>query len=129
VILQWSDHRKELKGGDPSTTNNRMELTAAIMALEALNRPCTAELHTDSEYLRHGITTWIHNWKRNGWRTADRKPAKNVDLWQRLDSALSRHKVHWHWVRGRDDLNERAEELARAGIDEIRAATRQRRGV
>jgi ribonuclease HI len=129
VILRWGDHRKELKGGEPNTTNNRMELTAAIMALEALKRPCTVELHTDSEYLRQGITTWIQNWKRNGWRTADRKPVKNVDLWQRLEAALSRHKVHWHWVRGHagHDLNERADELARAGIDEIRAATRQRR--
>jgi ribonuclease HI len=128
VILQWGDHRKELKGGEPNTTNNRMELTAAIMALEALKRPCTVELHTDSEYLRQGITTWIQNWKRNGWRTADRKPVKNVDLWQRLEAALSRHKVHWHWVRGHagHDLNERADELARAAIDEIRAATRQR---
>jgi ribonuclease HI len=127
VILQWGDHQKELKGGEPNTTNNRMELTAAIMALESLKRPCTVELHTDSEYLRNGITTWIQNWKRNGWRTADRKPVKNVDLWQRLEAARSRHKVHWHWVRGHagHDLNERADELARAAIAEIRAAARE----
>jgi ribonuclease HI len=125
VILQSGDYRKELKGGEPNTTNNRMELTAAIMALEALNprRSYTVELHTDSEYLRNGITTWIQKWKRNGWRTADRKPVKNVDLWQRLEAALSRHKVRWHWVRGHagHDLNERADELARAAILEIRA--------
>jgi ribonuclease HI len=129
VILQWGDHQKELKGGEPNTTNNRMELTAAIMALESLKRPCTVDLHTDSEYLRQGITAWIQNWKRNGWRTADRKPVKNVDLWQRLEAALSRHKVHWHWVRGHSghDLNERADELARAAIAEIRAAARERR--
>jgi ribonuclease HI len=129
VILQWGDHQKELKGGEPNTTNNRMELTAAIMALESLKRPCTVELHTDSEYLRNGITTWIQNWKRNGWRTADRKPVKNVDLWQRLEAARSRHKVHWHWVRGHagHDLNERADELARAAIAEIRVAARERR--
>jgi ribonuclease HI len=126
VILQWGEHKKELKGGEPNTTNNRMELTAAIMALESLKRPCTVDVHTDSEYLRNGITAWIKNWKRNGWRTADRKPVKNVDLWQRLDAALSRHKVHWHWVRGHagHHLNERADERARAAIAEIRAAAR-----
>jgi ribonuclease HI len=129
VILQWGDHQKELRGGEPNTTNNRMELTAAIKALEALKRPCTVELYTDSEYLRNGITTWIKNWKRNGWRTADRKPVKNVDLWQRLEAAFSLHNVHWHWVKGHagHDLNERADELARAAIAEIRAAARERR--
>jgi ribonuclease HI len=129
VILQWGDHQKELKGGEPNTTNNRMELTAAIMSLESLKRPCTVELHTDSEYLRNGVTSWIKNWKRNGWRTADRKPVKNVDLWQRLEAALSQHKVQWHWVRGHagHDLNERADELARAAIVEIRAAAREQR--
>jgi ribonuclease HI len=103
-----------------------MELTAAIMALESLKRPCTVDLHTDSEYLRQGITGWINNWKRNGWKTSDRKPVKNVDLWQRLDAALARHKVNWHWVRGHSghDLNERADELARAAIAEIRTAAR-----
>ena len=90
AILSFGDHEKELKGGEPHTTNNRMELMAAIAALEALKRPCTVDLHTDSEYLRNGITEWIHGWKRNGWRTADKKPVKNVDLWQRLDAALAR---------------------------------------
>jgi ribonuclease HI len=123
AILQWGDHTKELKGGEPHTTNNRMELMAAIMALESLKRPCAVELHTDSEYLRQGITSWIHNWKRNGWKTADRKPVKNVDLWQRLDEALAQQKVQWHWVRGHagHDLNERADELARSAIAEIKA--------
>jgi ribonuclease HI len=123
VILQWGDHTRELKGGEAHTTNNRMELTAAIMALEALKRPCDVDLHTDSEYLRQGITDWISSWKRNGWRTAARKPVKNSDLWQRLDAAVARHTVHWHWVRGHSghDLNERADELAREAIAEIRA--------
>jgi ribonuclease HI len=123
VILQWGDHTRELKGGEAHTTNNRMELMAAIMALEALKRPCDVDLHTDSEYLRQGITDWIGGWKRNGWRTAARKPVKNTDLWQRLDAAVGRHTVHWHWVRGHSghDLNERADELAREAIAEIRA--------
>ena len=124
AILEWNGRRKEIKGGDPQTTNNRMELTAAIMALEALRRSCTVEIYTDSQYLRQGITSWITSWKRNGWRTADRKPVKNVDLWQRLDAALTQHKVRWHWVRGHagHDLNERADELAREAIKELRAA-------
>ncbi len=124
AILDWNGHRKEIKGGDPDTTNNRMELTAAIAALEALKRPCAVELHTDSQYLRQGITSWIKAWKRNGWRTADRKPVKNVDLWQRLDAALAHHEVRWHWVRGHSghDLNERADALAREAIGELRAA-------
>jgi ribonuclease HI len=128
AILQWGDHKKELKGGEPNTTNNRMELTAAIMALEALKRSCMVDIHTDSEYLRQGITGWIHKWKRNGWKTADHRPVKNVDLWQRLEAALSHHKVRWHWVRGHagHNLNERADELARAAIAEIRAAARKR---
>ena len=123
VILQWDGHTRELKGGEAHTTNNRMELMAAIMALEALKRPCDVDLHTDSEYLRQGITDWINGWKRNGWRTAARKPVKNSDLWQRLDAAVGRHTVHWHWVRGHSghDLNERADELAREAIAEIRA--------
>ena len=123
VILQWDGHSRELKGGEAHTTNNRMELMAAIMALEALKRPCDVDLHTDSEYLRQGITDWINGWKRNGWRTAARKPVKNTDLWQRLDAAVGRHTVHWHWVRGHSghDLNERADELAREAIAEIRA--------
>jgi ribonuclease HI len=123
VILQWGGHTRELKGGEAHTTNNRMELTAAIVALEILKRPCDVDLHTDSEYLRQGITDWINGWKRNGWRTAAKKPVKNADLWQRLDAAVHRHTIHWHWVRGHagHDLNERADELAREAIAEIRA--------
>ena len=123
AILQWGGHTRELKGGEAHTTNNRMELMAAIMALETLKRPCDVDLHTDSQYLRQGITGWIHGWKRNGWKTADKKPVKNADLWQRLDAAVDRHTVHWHWVRGHagHDLNERADELARAAIAEMRA--------
>ena len=126
AILQWGGHTRELKGGEAHTTNNRMELMAAIVALETLKRPCDVEIHTDSQYLRQGITGWIHGWKRNGWRTAEKKPVKNADLWQRLDTAVDRHTVHWHWVRGHSghDLNERADELAREAIAEIRAATR-----
>ena len=126
AILQWDGHVREIKGGEPHTTNNRMELMAAIMALEALKRPVTVDLHTDSQYLRNGITTWINGWKRNGWKTADKKPVKNVDLWQRLDTALARHTVRWHWVRGHagHDLNERADALAREGIAEVRAKQR-----
>ena len=123
AILEWGGRRREIKGGEAHTTNNRMELMAAISALETLKRPCDVDLHTDSQYLRQGITSWIHGWKRNGWKTADRKPVKNVDLWQRLDVAIARHTVHWHWVRGHSghDLNERADELAREAIAEIRA--------
>jgi ribonuclease HI len=123
AILEWGDHRREIKGGEAHTTNNRMELMAAISALETLKRPCEADLHTDSQYLHQGFTSWIHGWKRNGWKTADRKPVKNVDLWQRLEAAIGRHTVRWHWVRGHSghDLNERADELAREAIAEIRA--------
>jgi len=125
AILAWNDHERELKGGEPHTTNNRMELTAAIAALDALKRPCTVDLFTDSQYLRSGITTWITTWKRNGWRTAERKPVKNVDLWQRLDQLLTQHEVHWHWVKGHSghDLNERADRLARQGLADSRDAT------
>jgi ribonuclease HI len=124
AILQWGGHTRELKGGEAHTTNNRMELMAAIMALETLKRPCDVDLHTDSQYLRQGITGWIHGWKRNGWKTADKKPVKNADLWQRLDTVVGRHTVHWHWVRGHagHDLNERADELAREAIADVRAA-------
>jgi len=112
--------------GAVNTTNNRMELMGAITALEALKKPCRVDLHTDSQYLRNGIMSWIANWKKNGWRTADKKPVKNVDLWQRLDAALKPHQVHWHWVKGHAGhaMNERADELARAAIAEIRAAGR-----
>ena len=123
AILAFGDHQRELKGGEPHTTNNRMELMAAISALEALTRPCVVDIHTDSQYLRDGIMKWIKNWKRKGWRTADNKPVKNVDLWQRLEAALERHQVRWHWVRGHagDALNERADQLARDGIAAVRA--------
>ncbi|TMJ42688.1 MAG: ribonuclease HI [Alphaproteobacteria bacterium] len=122
AILRYNGHEKELKGGEPLTTNNRMELTAAIMALEALKRATTVELHTDSQYVKDGISKWIHGWKRNGWKTADKKPVKNAELWQRLDLALQRHQVSWHWVRGHagHDDNERADELAREGMAPFR---------
>jgi ribonuclease HI len=118
AILAFGDHEKELKGGEPVTTNNRMELMAAISALEALKRPCTVELYTDSEYLKKGISVWIHGWKRNGWRTASKEPVKNVDLWKRLDEAIGRHQVHWRWVKGHAGhaMNERADQLARDGL-------------
>ena len=118
VILRYNGVEKELSGGAAETTNNRMELMAAIEALEALTRPATARLHTDSTYVKDGITKWIHNWKNKGWKTANRKPVKNVDLWQRLDEALARHRVSWHWVRGHSGHpeNERADALAREGM-------------
>jgi len=122
AILAFGDHEKELKGGEPNTTNNRMELTAAISALEALKRPCRVDLHTDSQYVRDGITKYIAKWKRNGWLTADKKPVKNVDLWKRLDASLAPHQVRWHWLRGHSGhaQNERADALAREAIAEIR---------
>ncbi|MFT0862086.1 ribonuclease HI [Ancylobacter sp. G4_0304] len=118
AILRYGTTEKELCGGEVPTTNNRMELMAAISALEALKRPCTVDLHTDSEYMRNGITKWIAGWKRNGWRTADKKPVKNVDLWERLEAAIERHDIQWHWVKGHagDEMNERADALARAGM-------------
>jgi ribonuclease HI len=118
AILISGAHRKELCGGEAETTNNRMELFAAIAALDALKHPTRVDLHTDSEYVRNGIMTWIHSWKKRGWKTADKKPVKNVELWQRLDEARSRHDVTWHWVRGHagDLENERADELAREGM-------------
>jgi ribonuclease HI len=123
AILVFGNREKELKGGEAPTTNNRMELMGAISALEALKRPCRVDLYTDSQYLRSGITGWIHGWKRNGWRTAEKKPVKNVDLWQRLDAALKLHDVKWHWVRGHAGhvMNERADRLAREAIVAIRA--------
>ena len=118
AILKFGDVEKELKGGEPDTTNNRMELLAAISALEALKHPSRVDLHTDSKYVQDGIGKWIHGWKRNGWKTADRKPVKNAELWQRLDAARHRHEVEWHWVKGHagDAENERADELAREGM-------------
>lgn len=118
AVLTFGEVEKDLCGGEALTTNNRMELMAAIMALEALTRSCAVDLHTDSQYVRGGVTGWINGWKRNGWKTADKKPVKNVDLWQRLDEAQARHEVKWHWVKGHagDAMNERADELARKGM-------------
>jgi ribonuclease HI len=118
VVLHWGPHEKEMCGGEPQTTNNRMELMAAIMALESLKRPCSVIVHTDSQYVRQGITSWIHGWKKKGWRKADDKPVLNADLWQRLDAAAGRHQVDWRWVKGHagNPLNERADALARQGI-------------
>jgi len=118
ALLKWGDHDKELCGGEAETTNNRMELTAAIEALNALKRDCAIDLYTDSQYVRGGITSWMHNWKRNGWKTANKKPVKNADLWQILDEARTRHDVNWHWVKGHagDPGNEKADELARRGM-------------
>ena len=123
AILTSGQHEKELKGGEGHTTNNRMELMGAIAALEALKMPSTVELHTDSQYVQQGISKWIHGWKRNGWRTADKKPVKNMDLWQRLDVAMARHNVKWQWVKGHAGhaYNERADQLARDAIAELRA--------
>lgn len=124
ALLVFRDRERELTGSEPHTTNNRMELMAAISALEALKRPCTVDLHTDSQYVRNGITSWIAGWKRKGWRTADNKPVKNEDLWKRLDTARERHEVTWHWVKGHaDDVgNNRVDGLARRAIEEMRAA-------
>ena len=118
AILESGGHRKEIKGGETQTTNNRMELTAAIEALEALKQPSHVELYTDSNYLRGGITQWIKKWKVNGWRTSDKKPVANEELWKQLELATQRHKVTWHWVKGHHghDDNERADELAREGM-------------
>lgn len=118
ALLLWGEHEKELTGGEFDTTNNRMELTATIEALRALKRPCTVDLHTDSTYVRDGITKWIHGWKQKGWKTASKKPVKNVDLWKALDEALKPHDVNWHWVKGHagDPGNERADALANQGM-------------
>ncbi|HEY6354079.1 MAG TPA: ribonuclease HI, partial [Burkholderiaceae bacterium] len=118
ALLRWGDHAKELFGGEAQTTNNRMELTAVIEALAVLKQRCEVAVYTDSEYVKNGITTWIHNWKQRGWRTADKKPVKNIELWQRLDALASQHDVRWHWVRGHDGDpgNERADELANLGV-------------
>ena len=120
AILMYGEREKELCGGEPGTTNNRMELMAAIQALEALNKPCKVELHTDSQYVKNGITEWMRGWKARGWKTADKKPVKNEDLWRRLDEARLRHEVDWRWVKGHNghELNERADALARKGLQE-----------
>lgn len=124
AILIHGEREKELCGGEAATTNNRMELMAAIQALEALKRPCRVELHTDSQYVQKGIHEWIHGWKKRGWLTADKKPVKNEDLWKRLDAARLRHHVDWRWVKGHagHELNERADALARKGLNEAAAA-------
>jgi len=122
AILRFKDHEKELYGAEPDTTNNRMELKAVIEGLNALSRDCPVRVTTDSQYVKNGITQWIHNWKRNGWKTAAKKPVKNVDLWQELDQASQRHQVEWAWVRGHTGHpeNERADALANRAIDEMR---------
>ncbi len=124
ALLRYGDVEKELYGGAAQTTNNRMELMAVISGLEALKRPAQVKVTTDSQYVKNGISQWIHAWKQNGWRTAARKPVKNVDLWQRLDAAVARHEVEWHWVRGHTGHaeNERADSLANRAIEEMRNA-------
>lgn len=119
AILVYGDKEKEICGGEKETTNNRMELMAAIKALEALKSSCKVDLYTDSKYVQTGISEWIHGWKKKGWKTADKKPVKNADLWQLLEAAETRHEVQWHWVRGHDghEYNERADALARYGIE------------
>ena len=128
VVLRGDGRKKELYGGDPLTTNNRMELMAAIQALEALRQPATVTLYTDSKYLLDGITKWIHGWQRNGWLTSAKKPVKNDDLWRRLTAAMNGHEVSWRWVKGHagDPGNERADELARRGIEEATGAVQAR---
>jgi ribonuclease HI len=124
VLLRCGGHEKELWGGEAQTTNNRMELTAVIRGLDALTRPCVVEVWLDSEYVKNGITEWMANWKRRGWKTADRKPVKNAELWRELDAATQRHRITWHWVRGHagHEGNERADALANRGVDDVRAA-------
>ncbi len=123
ALLRIGTRERTLHGGEPATTNNRMELTAVIRALESLTRHCRVQLYTDSQYVQKGITQWIHDWKRRGWRTAGKQPVKNVDLWQQLDALASAHEVSWHWVKGHagHDGNERADALANRGIDELKA--------
>ncbi len=122
ALLRFGDRERELFGGERETTNNRMELLAVIRALEALTRPCEADVYVDSSYVQKGISEWIHGWKRNGWRTADKKPVKNVDLWMELDRQAARHQLAWHWVKGHAGHagNERADELANKGVDAVR---------
>ena len=124
ALLRWNGHEKKLCGGETLTTNNRMELMAAIMALESLKEMCEVTLYTDSVYVKQGLNEWLPGWKLRGWRTADKKPVKNQDLWQRLDSAASRHRIDWRWVKGHagDPGNEEADRLANQGLEEHRAA-------
>ncbi len=122
AVLRAGAHEKEISGAEPATTNNRMELMAAIEALTALKKPSKVRLHTDSKYVMDGVTKWIHGWKKNGWKTADKKPVKNDDLWRALDTAAARHDVSWKWVKGHadDEMNNRADELARGAIKTLR---------
>ena len=121
AILRFKGEEREMFGGDPATTNNRMEMTAVIRALESLKRGCAVALHTDSQYVKNGIETWIHSWKKNGWKTADRKPVKNAELWRELDALVAQHAVAWHWVKGHNGHpgNERADALANRGVASI----------
>jgi|TARA_R110002073_G_scaffold25832_1_gene85103 ribonuclease HI len=121
AILRYGDHERELFGGEPETTNNRMEMTAALKALESLSEPCVVDLTTDSEYLRKGMTEWMAGWKARNWKTASRQPVKNADIWKALEQAVIRHKIRWHWVKGHSGHveNDRADELANRGIDEL----------
>jgi ribonuclease HI len=121
AVLRYNGHERRLHGGEVPTTNNRMELMAAIQALETLREPCAIELYTDSNYVRQGLTEWLPQWRRRGWKTADKKPVKNQDLWQRLDLAAARHRIEWHWVKGHsgDPGNELADSLANKGVDEV----------
>lgn len=122
AILQWQDNERELSGGVPDTTNNRMELRAAIEGLKALTRPMSVELYTDSKYVMNGVTDWMPRWKRNGWQTAAKKPVANQDLWQELDAAIGAHDINWHWVKGHsgEPLNERCDDLARAAAEALK---------
>jgi len=123
ALLRCNGHEKELFGGERDTTNNRMELLAVISSLNSLTRPCSIILHTDSQYVKNGITTWIHGWKKNGWKTADKKPVKNADLWLLLDEAQKRHQIDWRWVKGHagHEFNERADQLANRGVEQVTA--------
>ncbi len=122
AVLEHGQHKRELSGGDPATTNNRMELQAAIEALNALKEPCEVEFHTDSEYVKNGVSGWVLNWKRNGWKTKSKKPVKNADLWRALDSSASKHKIKWHWLKGHAGHagNERCDQLASEEIAKIK---------
>lgn len=119
AVMQYGDTIKEVKGGSANTTNNQMELSAAIEALNALKRPCAIDLYTDSQYVKNGIQGWLFSWKKNGWKTAAKKPVKNVELWQELDAAVQRHNIEWHWVKGHagNELNEMADRLANEGME------------
>jgi len=125
AVLRYNGHERRLHGGEQPTTNNRMELMAAIQALETLREPCTVDLYTDSNYVRQGLTEWLPQWRKRNWKTADKKPVKNQDLWERLDVAATRHKIQWHWIKGHsgDEGNELADQLANKGVDEVLGIT------